>query len=71
MVWEAIFWSMVTFFLAVIAVVAFASHAKPIGYLFVLLTVLSLAYLVVRWREFRKGKLPEEAPTTEPSTQES
>ncbi len=71
MAWETFFWLLVSFFLAVIAIVAFAAKAKPIGYLFVLLTALALGYLFVRVREFRKGKRPPEAPTTEPSTQQS
>jgi uncharacterized membrane protein YfcA len=65
MVWEAIFWSLVSIFLAIITVVAFGSEppAKPIGWLFLFLTLGSVAYLIVRWRQFRKGKETEEAPT--------
>ena len=70
MAWEALFWSIFGLFLAIIAVAAFASHASPIGFVFVLLTLMAFGYLLVRRREFKKGKRPEEAPTTESSGDE-
>ncbi len=63
MVYEAVLWSIIALFLGLIALVAFENHAKPIGWLFAALTVGALAYLVVRWRQFRKDKKPEAAPS--------